>query len=118
MNLTSRVDGIEKVLRGLDKMLGSAAVSDIDKITETYARKMANESAGKAPIDSGLLKLSIASSPVAGKDKHTWEWGSNLDYAVRQEYENASNKAFIRRAIWDNEEAFKKAVIQRVTKGS
>lgn len=117
MRLSAQVTGIKETLARLEKQLGKDAVSDVDKITETYARKMSADSARFAPILDGFLRGSIASSPEPDRQPNIWRWGSNLPYARRQEYEHSTNKAFIRRAIWDNEKGYRDAVIRRITKG-
>lgn len=113
-----RVFGIEDVLRRLDRQIGEAAIRDVDRITETYARKMAQESADMAPVKDGGLRGSLASSPEVSDDSdHVWEWGSDLPYANRQEYEHATHKGFARKAVWNNREDYRKAVKKRVTGG-
>lgn len=112
------VKGLDEVIRKLDKQLGQQAVDDIDKITEAYARKMAEESAGMAPIKDSFLKNSIAASPQPSDDElHVWEYGSNLPYATRQEYEHKTNKGFIRKSVWNNREKYRNAVLKRITRG-
>ena len=118
MKLNVKVTGLDDVLRKLEKQLGQQAVDDLDKITEAYARQMANESAGMAPIKDGLLRNSIASSPQqSDEDTHVWEYGSNLPYATRQEYEHKTNKAFIRKSVWNNREKYRAAIKKRITRG-
>ncbi len=117
MKLNVKVSGIDKVLRKLDRQLGDSAIADVDRITEAYVRKMANESAEMAPVKDGLLKNSIASSPQQSDEVHVWEYGSNLPYATKQEYEHPTNKAFIRRSVWNNREKYRDAVLKRITKG-
>ena len=116
MRLNVKVD-ISAALSKLDKALGAEVVKDVDKITEAYARKMAGEAANDAPVETGLLKNSIASSPKPAPEPHTWQYGSDLPYARRQEYEHKSRKAFIRRSVWNNEEGYRNAVARRVKKG-
>lgn len=118
MKFSASVIGIDKVLRKLDRQLGEDAIADIDGITEAYARKMAAESAEMAPVKDGLLKNSIASSPQqSDEDIHVWEYGSNLPYAVKQEFTHPSRKAFIRNAVWNNRDKYSNAVLKRLTKG-
>lgn len=112
-----KVEGVDKLLRKLDRISGAKAVADIDRITEAYARKMAAESARMAPVKTGALKNSIAKSPRPSDEPHAWEWGSHLPYATRQEYEHRTHKAFARRAIWNNEKKYRDAVMRRLTKG-
>jgi hypothetical protein len=112
------VRGIDDMIRQLNRHMGEAAVADIDRITESYARKMAEESAALAPIDSGALKGSIASSPEVSEDSdHVWQYGSDLPYALRQEYENPTHKGFIRKAVWNNRNKYRDAVKNRITEG-
>lgn len=114
MNITVRAIGLESVMRSLaDK--GKEAQIRADKVTETYARKMANESADMAPVDSGDLRANIVASPRRLNLAH-WQYGSNLAYAKRQEYENLSNKGFIRRSVWNNRTPFREALRREVTK--
>lgn len=110
-----RVLGLEQVLRDLNRMVDAQAQADIDGIAETYARKMAEESAAMAPVDLGGLRGSIASSPQESDDNiHIWEWGSNLPYATRMEYTHPTNKGFVRKAIWNNRQKYRDAVIKRI----
>lgn len=107
-------DGLSDVLHKLKEKGDQKTVRDIDNITEAYARKMAAESAEMAPVDTGALKNSIASSPQPADEPHTWQWGSNLPYATRQEYEHRTKKAFVRRAIWNNENEYVDAIKRRI----
>lgn len=114
MNINVKVQGIEKVMQGFDQRANEAVVR-ADKVTETYTRKMANESAGLAPVDTGDLRASVAASPRKLSDG-LWEYGSELPYARRQEYEHKSKKGFIRKSVWNNREAYREAVKREVTK--
>lgn len=110
-----RVVGLEAVIRDLGRMVDAQAQADIDGIAEAYARKMSEESAAMAPVDLGGLEGSIASSPQQSDESiHIWEWGSNLPYATRMEYEHPTNKGFVRKAVWNNREKYRKAVIKRI----
>lgn len=88
----------------------------IDNTVETYARKMAADAAHNAPVRDGFLKNSLASSPQQ-VTKMTWEFGSDLPYALRQEYEHATRKGFVRKSLWANRDAYRKAVIKRIIEG-
>jgi hypothetical protein len=111
-------EGIADVLKMFDNVSANEAVRDIEKITETYARKMASEAADMAPVKTGRLKNSLAASPRKADDEElTWVWGSDLPYATRQEYEHKTKKAFVRKAIWSNENDYVDAVKRRITKG-
>src|SRR5690625_1824526 len=96
-------------------MAGQKALNNADKITETYTRKMANESATSAPVDSGDLRASIVASPRK-LEKGVWEYGSELAYAKRQEYENATHKGFIRKSVWNNRTPYRNAIRKEFTR--
>lgn len=113
---TIEVDGLDNLLNRFDEIGGREVKDDVDLITETYARKMASEAAIDAPVDTGALKNSLAASPRPADDGY-WEWGSHLPYAQRQEYEHKSRKAFVRKAIWNNEQKYKDAVKRRISEG-
>jgi len=116
--LNVQVFGIDDVLKKFAETGGEPAKRDLEKITETYARKMASESAEMAPVDTGALKNSISSSPrKAEGEEIAWEWGSNLPYATRQEYEHKSKKGFVRKAIWNNRTKYREAIRNRIAKG-
>ncbi len=88
---------------------------DVDEITGTYAKKMANESAQKAPVDTGALRNSITASVKKHGDAE-WSYGSNLPYARRQEYEHSTKKAFFRESVWNNRDPYKNALVARIKK--
>lgn len=109
------ITGLNELITELNGMVDATAIADVDGITEAYARKMAEESAALAPIDLGGLKGSIASSPQeADDDVHVWEWGSNLPYATRMEYEHPTRKGFVRKAVWDNRAKYRDAIKRRL----
>lgn len=114
MRINIKVEGLEKVMRDFTTR-GIKAQSKAEKVTETYARKMANESAGMAPVDSGDLRASIAASPRRIGPAQ-WQYGSELPYARRQEYEHRSKKGFIRKAVWKNRTPYREAMKRELTK--
>lgn len=105
-----KVTGIKRTIRS--KLTDYNLPRDIDKITETYARKIANEAAQKAPILTGVLKNSLTNG-VRKNAIGDWKIIALTDYTVRQEYEHRSKKGFIRKSVWDNEGPYKKAVENR-----
>src|SRR5699024_1892142 len=113
MNINVSVRGLDEVMSVFTEK-GDKARLKADTITETYARKMAHESAWLAPVDSGDLRTSIAASARKLKPAH-WEYGSNLAYARRQEYEHRSNKGFIRPSVWNNRAPFREALRREVS---
>ena len=114
MRINVKVQGLDAVMKDFSAK-GIQAQNRADKVTETYTRKMANESAAMAPVDSGDLRASIAASPRRLK-LATWEFGSSLPYARRQEYEHASRKGFIRKSVYHNRNDYRAAVRREITK--
>lgn len=109
-NFNVSVSGLQDVLRALDS---SSLERDIDRITETYARKMANEAAQNAPVDTGRLRNSFPPS-VQKESPGVWSFGSDLPYATRQEYEHRTKKGFVRKAVWNNREPYRNKIRQRL----
>ena len=116
MKLGVSITGIDKLTKKFNSFSGAVALENVDKITETYTRKMANESAEMAPVDQNILAPSIAASPER-VEKGVWEYGSNLEYARRQEYEHTSKKGFIRKSVWNNRTPYRDAIKRELTKG-
>ena len=114
MKLNIKVNGINDVMKNFT-LKGIQAQGNADKITETYTRKMANESASMAPVKTSDLKNSILASPRRLKIG-AWQYGSELPYARRQEYEHATKKGFIRRAVWNNREPYREALRKEFAK--
>lgn len=104
MNYRLEIKGANEIINKLAKK-SEQAFEASDKITEAYARKMANDSAGMAPVDKGALQASIASSPKK-LGPALWQYGSDLPYARRQEYEHKSKKGFIRKSVYTNESQY------------
>lgn len=113
MKMNIKVQGVDKVINSF-WLKGTKARMRADNVTETYTRKMANESALLAPVDSGDLMNSIEASPEK-LDDALWQYGSDLPYALRQEYENATNKGFIRKSVYNNREKYREALRREVT---
>lgn len=114
MNINIKVKGLDKVMKDFS-LRGVQAQYRVDKVTETYTRKMANESTKMAPVDTGALRASIAASPRR-LQVGTWEYGSHLPYARRQEYEHKTKRGFIRKAVWRNRNDYRRAIRREITK--
>ena len=114
MNFNVKVEGLDNVMRKFT-LKGIQAQGNADKITETYTRKMANESAANAPVKSSDLRNSILASPRR-IGPATWEYGSELPYARRQEYEHATKKGFIRKSVWNNRTPYREALKKEFSK--
>lgn len=100
--MSIHIIGLNRVLSALET---DELVRNVANTTEAYTRKAANEAAREAPVDSGMLRNSITASPEKIDDTR-WQFGSNVEYARKQEYEHATKKAFIRKAVWNNEEPY------------
>ena len=114
MRINVKVQGVESLYKKFTQD-ALAAQYRADKVTETYARKMANDSAAMAPVKSGDLRANIAASPRR-YSLNTWEFGSALPYARRQEYEHASKKGFIRKSVYKNRNDYREALRREITK--
>ena len=114
MKMNVKVQGVDKVINSFT-LRGTKARMRADKVTETYTRKMANESTEMAPVKTGDLRASIAASPEK-LDDALWQYGSDLPYAVIQEYTHATKKGFIRKAVWNNRTPYREALRREVTK--
>ena len=94
------VTGINEVR---DK-LGAKAANDLELALDldigVETRKMANDAANRAPIETGALKASIRYS-TRRDGSMSYHFGSYLPYALRQEYEHKSKSPFLRQAYWD-----------------
>lgn len=103
---TIKVSGIKEMMKNLDPRL---VEKEIDKVAETYARKMANSAAMKAPRRDSYLKNSLTASPKR-EEFGTWSWGSDLPYARRQEYEHATQRGFVRTTIYEYRQEYRDAI--------
>jgi len=109
-----KVQGVDNVINNF-WLRGTKARMAADKVTETYTRKMANESGKMAPVDTGDLRASIIASPEK-LDDALWQYGSDLPYANIQEYEHATKKGFIRKSVWNNRTPYREALRREVAK--
>lgn len=106
------VTGADKVIKAFET---SDILGDIDRITETYTRKMANTTAERAPVKSGKLRDSFPPS-VRKEGPGIWSYGSHLPYATRQEYEHRTKKGFVRKTVWENRTPYREAIKERIDK--
>ena len=96
-----RITGVDAVLRALGQAGAEALADEIDGIVERKVLEMINDARTMAPRDTGQLVNSIDMVDQETKPmKRTF--GSDLPYATRQEYEHATKKGFMRKAIWNN----------------
>lgn len=108
-SMNVRVTGVEEVLRRIGEQGARAMAHEIDQVTERTVRTMANEAATNAPVKTGKLVASIPPS-VEKVGEMKWQFGSDVEYATRQEYEHATKKGFLRKAVWNNREQFRQDV--------
>lgn len=98
--------------RVLDKVGNRGAkklTKDIDTVTHNTAKQAAADSSSKAPVLTGRLRDSIYGSEVRVAPM-AYEYGSNMPYATKQEYENPRHPAFIRKSMWNIETPYKQAI--------
>ena len=114
MRMNVSVKGLDEVMRDFS-LAGIKAQGNADKVTETYTRKMANDSADMAPVKSGDLRANLAASPHRLKPA-VWQFGGTLPYARRQEYEHKTKKGFIRKSVWKNRNDYREALRREVSK--
>src|SRR5690625_7718966 len=96
-------------------LAGMNAQGRADKVTETYAREMANEAGARAPVDTGDWRANRIASPNRVK-AGTWEFGGTLPYTRRQEDEHHSKKGLIRKPVRGNRNDYRHALKRGATK--
>lgn len=105
---TVRVHGVDEVLRRLGEEGAREMVDKIDEVVERRTLMMVNDAKIGAPIDTGLLKNSIH---LYGRQmKMSRVFGSNVEYATKQEYTHATKKGFFRKAVWNHREKLREDV--------
>ncbi|KUP31067.1 hypothetical protein AU387_15495 [Bacillus halotolerans] len=109
-NMRISVEGLSRVIRGLDS---TQFVQEVDEVTEAQTLLMANESAERAPVDTGKLRNSIVASPEKVAPA-MWEYGSDVDYAKIQEYTHKTQSGFIRDVVWSNERVYRGKILRLV----
>lgn len=93
--------GVREALEKAGNDGAKRLVRKIDQDVERGVRQMANDSAEMAPVKSGRLAGSIPKT-VSKVSPMAWEYGSDVEYATRQEYEHKSRKGFFRKSVWTN----------------
>lgn len=95
------VTGLDEVLRTLGRAGAEALAEEIDGVVERKTFEMINDARTMAPRKTGQLANSIDMVDQETKPMSR-TFGSDLPYATRQEYEHATQKGFMRKAIWNN----------------
>lgn len=112
MNIHVKVDGLDDLMKKFS-LAGLKAQGNADKVTETYTRKMANEAGAAAPVLDNLLRPNLIASPRR-IGPALWEFGGTLEYTRIQEYEHATKKGFIRKAVWNNRQDYRERLAKEV----
>lgn len=99
MKFNVKVTGINEVRNKLGARAASELEGALDLDIGVGTRKIANQAADNAPIETGALKASIRYS-TRRDGSMSWHFGSYLPYALRQEYEHKTKNAYMRRAWW------------------
>lgn len=99
MRVKVNVRGINEVRNKLGARAADDLVDALDLDIGVETRKIANEGADNAPIETGALKASIRFS-TRRDAAMKYHFGSYLPYALRQEYEHKTKNAYLRRAWW------------------
>lgn len=110
----SSVKGVGKTSANIAALV-SKAEEIAEEETEKTVRRVASEAAVDAPVDTGKLSNSL---PAGVEKLGPAEWGiiDGTDYTLVQEYTHASKKAFIRKAIWNNEDRYPAELKARLKK--
>lgn len=87
-----------------------------DDEAETLIRKIASDAAQLAPVDTGKLSNSLPAG-VERESIGVWTIRDGTDYTLVQEYTHKTHKAFIRRAVWNNEANAGEGIRARIVKG-
>jgi hypothetical protein len=95
-----RITGVDEVLRTLGRAGAEALADEIDGIVERNTLSMVNDARQNAPRKTGNLANSIDIVDQETKPMQR-TFGSDVPYATRQEYEHASKKGFMRKAVWN-----------------
>lgn len=103
MKITAHTRGLGSLIRRLNPDVYERAVAPV---VERHVRLQANTAANRAPVNSGLLSNSIQSSPKQ-ITKLKWEYGTDVVYARKQEYEHKTKKGFIRKTVFEGRQSFR-----------
>jgi ABC-type phosphate transport system ATPase subunit len=78
----------------------------VDEAVERRALLMVNDTKASAPVDTGKLRNSIDIIPQETKPMQR-SYGTNVEYAIVQEYEHKTKKGFFRNNITKHEPLLK-----------
>lgn len=109
------VVGDKETARKLRRM-STEAQAEVGEQLELGIRKIANQAAINAPVDTGRMANAL-SAGVQQEGKLSWVMNDGTEYTLVQEYTHKTKKAFIRQAVWDNENDIVKGIQARIAKG-
>jgi len=105
MRIRVNLTGLNEVLANLEQ-IASDVPNEVDEAVERTALQMVNTSRQEAPRLTGRLANSIDIFPQDTKQGER-TWGSDVEYARRQEYEHRTKSGYIRRSVTKHEGTFK-----------
>lgn len=115
MKFSIKASGVSEAIEKLGDP--TELIKELDRVTEKHTRLMANESADNAPVKTGRLASSIPKS-VEQEAEMSWIFGSDVEYATRQEYEHASKKAFFRKSLWNGRTPYRDEINETIARRS
>lgn len=95
MNINVGIYGLAKVQSKI-KSLPAEAKEKLDNVVEKRALLMVNETRNRAPKLTGKLANSI---DIKEKASMMRTYGSNVEYARRQEFEHKTKKGYFRKTV-------------------
>lgn len=108
MKIRVGIIGLKNVQDKIAK-LNAEGKQKLDEVVERRALEMVNETRKRAPRLTGKLANSIDIIPSETKPL-TRTYGSNVEYARRQEFEHKSKKGFFRKTVAKHRPLFFKDV--------
>jgi hypothetical protein len=97
MTVNARITGVHEVTAEIRALMHKLE-QNIDEAVEKRALKMVNDTRISAPRKTGKLKNSINIITQETKPMSR-TYGTNVEYARKQEYEHKTKKAFFRNTI-------------------
>ncbi len=112
MRIDVRIDGIPELKNMIEKDVRRLQ-EKIDLAVERRTLKMINETKAKAPVKTGKLRNSI---DLLSQETELMQraYGTNVEYARRQEYEHQTKKGFFRTTVAKHEPLLQKDIRQIV----
>lgn len=96
----------KRLLRMAGPAGAATMIKQIDEKTRQVTEETAKKSSERAPVDTGRLRDSIPPT-VEKLGKMTYQFGSDMPYAVRQEYEHVEHRGYFRRSLWEARDTYR-----------